>query len=64
MSKSNDRLPIRVPSVSEPKYDAIEEVIQSLARKGLIFDTGVKRWSERTASYQTVWVAVPGAKLE
>jgi hypothetical protein len=38
-------------------YDAIEQAIQDLARKGLIVDSGRRRWSERTRSYQIVWVA-------
>jgi hypothetical protein len=37
--------------------DAIEQAIQDLARQGLIVDTGRRRWSERTRSYQIVWVA-------
>ena len=36
---------------------AIEQAIQRLARKGLIVDSGRRRWSERTGSYQIVWVA-------
>jgi hypothetical protein len=35
--------------------DAIEKAIQDLARQGLIVDTGDRRWSERTRSYQIVW---------
>jgi hypothetical protein len=38
-------------------YDAIEQAIQDLAREGLIVDTGERRWSERTRSYQIVWTA-------
>ena len=38
-------------------YDAIEQAFQSLAREGLIVDSGHRRWSERTRSYQIVWVA-------
>ena len=37
--------------------EAIEEAIQDLAREGLIVDTGERRWSERTRSYQIVWTA-------
>jgi hypothetical protein len=37
--------------------EAIEEAIQDLAREGLIIDTGERRWSERTRSYQIVWTA-------
>jgi len=48
----------------EEKHEAIEEALRSLAEKGLIFDTGRRRWSERTGTYQIVWAAVPGAKFE
>jgi len=37
--------------------DAIEQALQDAARKGLIVDSGRRRWSERTRSYQIVWVA-------
>jgi hypothetical protein len=37
--------------------DAIEQALQDRAREGLIVDTGRRRWSERTRSYQIVWVA-------
>jgi hypothetical protein len=37
--------------------EQIEEAIQSLAREGLIVDSGQRRWSERTQSYQIVWVS-------
>ena len=43
--------------------EEIQEAIQSLARKGLIVDSGQRRWSERTQSYHIVWVAASGAKL-
>jgi hypothetical protein len=43
--------------LDEVDHDAIEQAIQNLARKGLIIDTGRRRWSERTRSYQIVWVA-------
>jgi hypothetical protein len=36
---------------------AIEQAIQNLARRGLIVDSGRRRWSERTRSYQIVWIA-------
>ena len=32
------------------------EACESLARKGLIVDSGRRRWSERTQSYQIVWI--------
>jgi hypothetical protein len=47
-----------LPTEAE-KYAAIEESFRWLAAKGLIYDTGRRRWSERTQSYQIVWAAVP-----
>jgi hypothetical protein len=43
--------------------EQIQEAIESLARDGLIVDSGQRRWSERTQSYQIVWVAAGSAKL-
>jgi hypothetical protein len=43
----------------EEKYQMVEEVCRQLAAEGLIYDTGERRWSPRTKSYQVVWVAVP-----
>jgi hypothetical protein len=43
----------------EEKYQMIEEANRQLAAEGLLYDTGQRRWSERTQSYQTVWAAVP-----
>jgi hypothetical protein len=39
----------------EQKYRMIEEAISSLAARGFLYDTGERRWSERTQSYQIVW---------
>jgi len=44
----------------DEKYRMIEEAIQSLAADGLIYDTGKRRWSERTKSYQIVWAYASG----
>jgi ribonuclease BN (tRNA processing enzyme) len=41
------------------KYAAIEDALQKLAAEGLIYDTGQRKWSERTKSYQIVWEVVP-----
>jgi hypothetical protein len=41
----------------DARHDAIEQAIQNLARRGLIVDSGRRRWSERTRSYQIVWIA-------
>ena len=43
--------------VNDDTIEAIEQAIQDLAREGLIVDTGERRWSERTRSYQIVWTA-------
>jgi hypothetical protein len=47
--------------VDDDAIEAIEQAIQDLARKGLIVDTGRRRWSERTRSYQIVWAAADSA---
>jgi hypothetical protein len=39
----------------EKKRRMIEEAILSLAAQGFLYDTGERRWSERTQSYQIVW---------
>jgi hypothetical protein len=36
-------------------YKLIEDVFQNLAAEGVIYDTGKRRWSERTGRYQIVW---------
>ena len=35
--------------------EAIQEVIQEAVRRGLLVDTGQRRWSERTGRYEIVW---------
>jgi hypothetical protein len=45
------------PDNVDARHDAIEQAIQNLARRGLIVDSGRRRWSERTRSHQIVWVA-------
>ena len=34
---------------------AIEAAIQELVRKGLVVDSGQRRWSQRTGRYEIVW---------
>jgi hypothetical protein len=34
---------------------AIEKAIQDFIRKGLVEDSGQRRWSERTGCYEIVW---------
>ena len=48
--------PMLLPN-EEELLEAIDEAIQELAREGKIYDTGERRWSERTGSYQIVWAA-------
>jgi hypothetical protein len=45
--------------LDQEEYVMVEEAIQSLAAEGLIYDTGKRRWSARTQSFQIVWAAVP-----
>jgi len=57
------RQPTCFPQLSfneKEKHKVIEQTLQKLAREGLIVDTGRRRWSERTRSYQIIWEAVPG----
>ena len=53
----SDKLEFGSWPLDEVDHDAIEEAIRDLAREGLIVDSGHRRWSERTRSYQIVWVA-------
>jgi hypothetical protein len=39
----------------------INLAIQRLVEKGLVFDTGRKRWSERTCRYETIWASTGAA---
>jgi hypothetical protein len=39
---------------------SIEEATQDFVRKGLVVDSGQRRWSPRTGRYEIVW-ARPGA---
>ena len=34
---------------------SIEEAIQDLVRKGLLIDSGRKKWPQRTGRYEIVW---------
>jgi hypothetical protein len=43
--------------VDDDAIEAIEQALQDLARKGLIVDTGWRRWSARTGRYEIVWAA-------
>jgi hypothetical protein len=39
--------------------EAIDDCLRMLAAEGRIYDTGQRKWSERTQSYQIVWEIVP-----
>ena len=43
----------------ERLHAEVMEALLSLVAEGRIYDTGQRRWSERTRSYQVVWAAVP-----
>jgi hypothetical protein len=34
---------------------SIDEAIQDLVRKGLVVDSGQRRWSQRTGRFEIVW---------
>jgi len=51
------------PDFDEEKRAYADQLLESAARWGLLRDTGKRKWSERTRSYQIVWEVVPG-KLE
>jgi len=46
----------------EEKYEMIEAAFRRLEAEGRIYDTGKRRWSERTRTHQVVWAAVPDDK--
>jgi hypothetical protein len=43
--------------VDDDAIEAIEQAIQDLVRKGLLVDSGRRRWNERIGRYEIVWVA-------
>jgi hypothetical protein len=52
------------PLQTEYSLEEIEAALLSLAEKGLVVDTGCRKWSERTGRYQIVWAAAGrGEKL-
>ena len=53
----------RPTAVEKEKYEEIEQALQKLAREGQIVDTGRRRWSKRTRSYQIVWAKAPWAEF-
>ena len=42
---------------------SIDEAIQDLVRKGLVVDSGQRRWSERTGRYEIVWEYTAAGKM-
>jgi hypothetical protein len=52
------------PTNSPPTEAEVRAALKSLAKKGVIVDSGRKRWSERSGRYEIVWVsAVIGKTL-
>jgi hypothetical protein len=47
----------KVPNVQtlRPNRQEIDEALESLARDGLIEDSGERRWSNRNGRYEIVW---------
>jgi hypothetical protein len=43
-------------SSDEDMYLAIDAAIQSHVKRGLVVDSGRRKWSERTGRYEVVWV--------
>jgi hypothetical protein len=46
--------------LDEARESYLEEILESAAKWGLIRDTGERKWSPATCSYQIVWEPVPG----
>ena len=42
---------------------AIEAAIQNFVRRGLVADSGQRRWSERTGRYEIVWEYTAAGKM-
>ena len=47
-------------NLDEARECYLEEILESAAKWGLIRDTGERKWSAATFSYQIVWEPVPG----
>jgi len=41
----------------ERLHEQVMEALRRMAAEGRIYDTGRRKWSERTRSYQVVWAA-------
>jgi hypothetical protein len=48
------------PKDKPEELSEIRAAVQELVRKGLVVDSGERRWSERTRRYEIVW-ALAGA---
>jgi hypothetical protein len=42
---------------------AIEAAIRNFVRRGLVADSGQRRWSERTGRYEIVWEYTAAGKM-
>ena len=49
-------------NLDEARECYLEEILESAAKWGLIRDTGERKWSAPTCSYQIVWESVPGKR--
>ena len=47
-------------NLDEARECYLKEILESAAKWGLIRDTGERKWSAATFSYQIVWEPVPG----
>jgi DNA-binding IclR family transcriptional regulator len=45
----------RVIDMTDKYFSTVEEAIQDLVRRGLVVDSGQKRRSQRSQSYEIVW---------
>ena len=43
-------------------HDEICRAIQELVEEGLAFDSGRKKWPERTGQYEIVWMLSPSGR--
>ena len=44
-----------VLSIDEDFQEAIDEAIQGGVRRGILVDSGKRRWSKRNGRYEIVW---------
>jgi hypothetical protein len=47
---------------SAPSLEGIEQILENLAKEGLIADSGRRRWSKQSGCYKIVWVVTAAGK--